>query len=47
MIPVKRERELLDYLLTGIVDGLIISPSSETFTKGYKTILLTLMSKSQ
>ncbi|MDG1272115.1 MAG: LacI family DNA-binding transcriptional regulator [Flavobacteriaceae bacterium] len=27
---IKREKELLDYLLTGIADGLIISPSSET-----------------
>lgn len=37
---VKRERELLDYLLTGFVDGLIISPSSETFTKGLQNHLI-------
>ena len=37
---VKRERELLDYLLTGIVDGLIISPSSETFTKDQRKHLI-------
>lgn len=36
----KRERELLDYLLTGIVDGLIISPSSETIKSRSKNHLI-------
>ena len=39
---IKRERELLDYLLTGIVDGLIISPSSETIKLGLHNHLIDL-----